>query len=959
MNSALLAYFRETAAVLAATTMTSNAYILREVFSWVREEQVVNAINRVCKFWRRNVVFANPNMRFHMTTNRMLIHALWMQSSRFIINSEQTLIRACKFGISFAVVELLDDAAVPIRNNDRSVSPLVHAVAGGDKKTVWWLLKSSRIRPEAADNAALQTACTSNNLDLMKVLLDRPIVASTFSSSCVEMMCRRSWYPGVKLLLRKCRRKDEIANEVCLRAAIEANSFPIVNLLAQYASSTIADVRLESIALAATLGRGAIVERLLQTPNVLSHNLFSAALAAAKRGYIDILQMFISPSRFSQTEIDTFVTRDNNILIFVAVCSGSQHVVRTLLELYRVRRRVVRDVKKKRKIGYVNQTAFEKRATLYDMAPANRCHPEIFNFIHFRKENNNDVLDITDLLSVAAVCNRLSVVELLLEPEYADTIAADTSALRLAVQFKHWEVVERLVVDGRIDVAIDNDFVLIETARCAQGHIVQKLLATQRVNPAVQFNAPLLGAIECHDEWIVEQLLACRSVTPQALKNKALTVAINQSNMSMAIRVARDPRIVDTSFDDHWVMRRTVELNWGALLEVLLTKKNVTVDFDDNYCIREAFVSQKNHILRVLLSNRKYIDKIIFPAVEIINTFVIHPDVPPDLVRLTLTDRRLVLNNAQFRRQIVDVTICGNLDVLNVLLADKRAARITLDSHGRDIFRRVLQHRSITPARLTPLIEDARFFAPEIVHQTLLVPGLEICWPRMQSVLLHPRVLAGVNLHNLALRMQESHRLIGCLLQLTNYDPSCDNNALLIRVCQTCNERTLRLLLLDARVDPRARFDLPLAILSDPSKWHTRHMVLDAIHRRALASRDLVRIAEAEELLKLTKQRLPSVGVDSSSSEENTASPEDSDDSDDERPSSPPLTMRRQVSPEDSDDSDDERPSSPPLTMRRQVSPEDSDDSDDERPSSPPLTMRRQVSLGDRKLKHSNKRRRL
>lgn len=283
------------------------------------------------------------------------------------------------------------------------------------------------------------------------------------------------------------------------------------------------------------------VARLLQDPRVNPTVMGSFALnVACIHGHRRVVELLLANSR---------VNSDGNALI-LASYHGHAEIVEMLLVHPRVHLSV--------------------RCTALVLA-ARGGHLDVVNRLLADPRTNPAGGEIaSSALFDACATGHLIVVERLLQPDVGAQIDHDESAMKVAMQYGHADVVDRLLRDRQADeidmsihlwlaassghvavvhrllqdprVAWDDD-AITEASMCGHASSVDRLLQDPRADPTVDDNAPIRAASKCGRLHVVRRLLVDPRVDPSARDNEAIRRACRRGYVAVAKLLIADHRV--------------------------------------------------------------------------------------------------------------------------------------------------------------------------------------------------------------------------------------------------------------------------------------------------------------------------------------------------------------------------------------------------------------------------------
>ncbi|KAJ2993033.1 hypothetical protein HDV02_002705 [Globomyces sp. JEL0801] len=243
-----------------------------------------------------------------------------------------------------------------------------------------------------------------------------------------------------------------------------------------------------------------IVTLLLDYTNVDPSNDHNIALLEAIRNHDqDIIKILLNDSRVDPS------TRDNEFLILA--CSNNQ--IETVGMLLNDKR--------------VDPTSFDnqslRRATRYG-------HQSVVSVLLNDPRVDPSSRDNEALIS-AARHNHSTIFRLLLNDERVNPSARNNQALRIAIQYGYQDILKLLLNDSRVEFIQDNEL-LVEAVNC-DTNIVRMLLNDTKLDPSAAYNRLLRLAVEYGHKEIVDKLLNDVRVNPFVHKNKSIIAASSKN----------------------------------------------------------------------------------------------------------------------------------------------------------------------------------------------------------------------------------------------------------------------------------------------------------------------------------------------------------------------------------------------------------------------------------------------
>ncbi|KAJ3317849.1 hypothetical protein HDV06_001092 [Boothiomyces sp. JEL0866] len=144
---------------------------------------------------------------------------------------------------------------------------------------------------------------------------------------------------------------------------------------------------------------------------------------------------------------------------------------------------------------------------------------------------------------VAAKCNHLSIVELLLKDDRVNPADCDNEILQDAASCGRYEIVELVMKDSRVDPSFPNNQPIVNAAQKRNFRVVDLLLNDHRVDPS-SHNNYLICLCSTYGKFkIVERLMKDQRVTPSAGNSQALVNAAKNGYLEIVRLLLSDPNI--------------------------------------------------------------------------------------------------------------------------------------------------------------------------------------------------------------------------------------------------------------------------------------------------------------------------------------------------------------------------------------------------------------------------------
>jgi len=857
------AELRYESAYAVENLLTRNVYVLRWVFAWLVDEKDVAKVYRVCRFWRRMSCWANPLQRFLDAERAEHARALWRFSGEWIPPALNVLQAAVKHGVYDAVDTLIDHPLVVAEYHRSPQVLLLTAVEyAGCGNVLRRLLRSALCDTTYDLMRAFFRACTSDRPDLALILLDHSVFCETFiDEGNFSWLCKYGEYSVIKRVVRNCAAGRYFATPDALLCAVTHGRYAIVDLLLEQPGMQTEGSIEAALTNAAANGSYYIVRRLLRTPGQSLRFNVHAVYAAAAYGHVDILTALLAPERGSAAELGALAASAHCAAAFAAAMCNHDATLRVLLAVPTVRN-TLRVWRRRGVAKYaVRDTVYRSRTRPPETSMTGS---QVFHSVlEFDQQAQDHAPEryVPDLLTAASMSGAIDVVAMLLRDEYADLVARrahECMPLVMATTFNHWNVVELLLGDTRIDPSVNNQFVLIEAigARCVG--IVRRLLADprRRVNPNARWGLPLQTAARVGDDGIVDVLLACPSVDPGYRKNQCVAIALENGHLGVALKLARDRRVVNVSYDSNHLLRTACRFNCAELVGVLLSKKGADATVNNNEPLRSAVCLAAYDVQLVLLRNRRSIVDPSYSRNSALEILCETVSAPAHVVREFLNHPRTVVDEELFARLVLRAANAQNLEVLEYLLVGHE--RFALSQNMPEllaVLRHMYERSKLVTLRY--LVNDPRFFTVDAVLNALPDFGNPMTEASLFELLACERIRAAICLQGLmrsALHRRNSD-LARWIFAQPRFNPAADNNALMILAAENGMCNVLALFVDDPRVDILASAD---ALLARAAKWSgAPTLLLHAIHARARERGDVVREARTLQLIsELPKQWL-------------------------------------------------------------------------------------------------------
>ena len=156
------------------------------------------------------------------------------------------------------------------------------------------------------------------------------------------------------------------------------------------------------------------------------------------------------------------------------------------------------------------------------------------------RDRQADELDMSEHLWFAALHGHVAVVHRLLQDP---RVAWDDNAITRASESGHTSVVERLLQDPRADPAVDDNAPIRTASKCGRLNVVRRLLVDPRVDPSARDNEAIRRACRRGYLAVSKLLIADPRVNPAARDNSALHQALRKRRTGVVALLLTDARV--------------------------------------------------------------------------------------------------------------------------------------------------------------------------------------------------------------------------------------------------------------------------------------------------------------------------------------------------------------------------------------------------------------------------------
>jgi surface antigen len=168
----------------------------------------------------------------------------------------------------------------------------------------------------------------------------------------------------------------------------------------------------------------------------------------------------------------------------------------------------------------------------------------------------------------------VGVVDFFLRTKIVDS--SFVNGLAVGAVYGHLAVVERLLLDSRVDPSDRNNLAILRAAENGHLAVVERLLQDQRVDPSAENNLAVLRAAHNGHLAVVERLLQDKRVDPSAENNLAVRSAARFGHLAVVDRLLQE-ECVDPSVDDNDAVRWAAWNGYVAIVHRLLEDDRVDI----------------------------------------------------------------------------------------------------------------------------------------------------------------------------------------------------------------------------------------------------------------------------------------------------------------------------------------------------------------------------------------------
>lgn len=181
-----------------------------------------------------------------------------------------------------------------------------------------------------------------------------------------------------------------------------------------------------------------------------------------------------------------------------------------------------------------------------------------------------------------------------------DPSTSNDYALHVACEFGHYDVVEELLRDSRVNP----DRAIQTAAEHGYARIVQLLLGDSRVVGRVDGNLALVKAAEFGHLEVINVLLKDPRINADTDENHAIQIAVEHNQLEI-VKVLLAQPVVDPSVDDNYAFFRAVQKNYTEIIKALLDDPRVDPSVDDNYAVQMAAETGNMELIQLLLKDTR------------------------------------------------------------------------------------------------------------------------------------------------------------------------------------------------------------------------------------------------------------------------------------------------------------------------------------------------------------------
>lgn len=168
---------------------------------------------------------------------------------------------------------------------------------------------------------------------------------------------------------------------------------------------------------------------------------------------------------------------------------------------------------------------------------------------------------------------------MLLAQKGVDPSAYENSAIALASENGHFNIVEALLADKRVDPSDQKNYAIIRAARSGHDKIVKLLLKDPRVDPSAQKQSALISACRSGHAKIVKALLKDTRVDP-TVKDYVCFFHAAQSGEATIVKLFLESSKLDPSIQNNKAMKLAAENKHVEVISLLASDPRVSLSFD-------------------------------------------------------------------------------------------------------------------------------------------------------------------------------------------------------------------------------------------------------------------------------------------------------------------------------------------------------------------------------------------
>jgi ankyrin repeat protein len=263
------------------------------------------------------------------------------------------------------------------------------------------------------------------------------------------------------------------------------------------------------------------------------------------------------------------------------------------------------------------------------------------------------------------------------------------NGLKIAMEFKNWEIVDILLQHNQCNPAFDDNYPLKYCAEQNMYNFLNRLMGDERVDPTTNDNYPFMVCVRKGYMESIRILLQNQRIRNHPSTGRAIGIAAACGHLEIVkyfIQLGLDPQ-----FDNNYALHLCCEKNAHEACRLLL-ELGCDPSALNNYAVRAAARNGGAQVLGILLQDYRVDPEANFNEPIVVSSTFGHLE----CVRVLLADGRAdpsVPNNEAIKMAarnehwaiVMDLSFCPNVDIT-------AAFQIALDSQNVEVVRILMEH---------------------------------------------------------------------------------------------------------------------------------------------------------------------------------------------------------------------------------------------------------------------------